>query len=379
MRILLTTETFESGWAFARGLCDQLLQRGHELALVGFGRRLSHEQQAWVAERSSTYRRSFQFVASNAPLEWMQDNEFVLTQGAGVLHHVARNFQPDLLHSSQFCFGALGLEIPKLITAHHDAFSWIQACRGGKPEHTRWMRQYRTLVTDGLNGADAVVSPTRWMALSLKQQFATLPASYVIHDGRAITAAPPSHLRILQAITTGRLWDETKNIRMLESVLSPVPIYVVGERKHHETVSPKQLGKAILLGGLPESTLQSLYARSKLYVDVSVYAPSGLDALEAALCGCAVLAHDIPSTREIWGDAAFYFRNARELSSILHQLNRNSEQLSEMQRRSYERASKLTPDRMADGYEAIYEMLLAPKLSETSVPAEQHHIAAHAA
>jgi hypothetical protein len=102
MRILLTTETIGNVWTFTRSLCDELLCRGHQIALVSFGPRPSHEQQTWVAERSSDYGRSFRFVASNAPLEWVENNEFVLTQSAGLLHHAARDFEPDLLHSSQF-------------------------------------------------------------------------------------------------------------------------------------------------------------------------------------------------------------------------------------------------------------------------------------
>jgi glycosyltransferase involved in cell wall biosynthesis len=319
-------------------------------------------------------------VASNAPLEWMENNEFVLKQGAGVLHHVAREFEPDVLHSSQFCFGAAGLDVPKLITAHTDAFGWIAACLGAsRPEPTRWLRQYRALVTQGMKGADALVSPTRWMATSLSQHYATLPPSYVIRNGRSLTASPEIHLRTGQAVTTGRLWDETKDIRMLQDVLSPMPIYVAGERKHQSAISPRQIGKAILLGALAEPSLLSLYARSTIYIDNSVYEPSGSEALEAALCGCAVVANDIPAVRETWGEAALYFRGPRELSSLLHQLGRNSEELAEMQRQSYRRATELTPQRMTDGYEAMYESLTAGRLNVTIAAAEDHHFPAHAA
>lgn len=379
MRILLTTENFGNTWTFTRALCDELLRRVHQIALVSFGGHPSREQHAWVAAQSSAFGKSFRFVASNAPLESMENNEFVLTQGAGVLHHVARDFSPDILHSSQFCYGALTLNVPKVITAHTDLFSWLEACRRSKPELTRWIRQYRTLVTHGLNSADAVVSPTKSMAASLASFFGALPPSYVIRHGRALTALPQSHLRTLQAVTTGRIWDETKDIRMLQDVLSPIPIYVAGERKHRDVVAPRQLGKAILLGALPESSLLSLYERSALYVDISVYEPSGLDGLEAALCGCAVLANDIPATREIWGDAAIYFHGPRELSSILYRLNRNSEELAEMQRRAYERATNLNPQQMADGYESIYQTLTAGRLVAATVAAEGHHISAHAA
>ena len=90
-----------------------------------------------------------------------------------------------------------------------------------------------------------------WPA-SLLRHYATLPPSYVIRHGRSLADTPGTHLRSMQAVTTGRLWDETKNIRILQDVLSPIPIYAAGDRKHHHNGSPRQIGKAILLGAVPE-------------------------------------------------------------------------------------------------------------------------------
>jgi hypothetical protein len=91
------------------------------------------------------------------------------------------------------------------------------------------------------------------------------------------------------------------------------------------------------------------------------------------------VANDIPSMREIWGDAALYFHGARELSAVLQRLNRNSVELAEMQRRSRQRAAELTPQRMADGYEAMYQMLLAGRPVAESIPVDDRRLAAHAA
>jgi glycogen(starch) synthase len=134
MRILLTSDTTGGVWTFTAELTAELLRRGHAVALAGLGRRPSHEQQAWCAVQSRAYGPSFQFTVSDVPQEWMEKNEFVFTQGAGVLLHVAKQFRPDLLHSSQFCFGALPLDTPKLVTAHNDVLSWADACslRGWK-------------------------------------------------------------------------------------------------------------------------------------------------------------------------------------------------------------------------------------------------------
>lgn len=378
MRILLTTDTIGGVWTFTKELTTELLKRGHAVALVSFGRQPSHEQQAWCAGLHLTHGDDFQFTASNAPLEWMEKNEFVFSQGAGVLSHVARHFRPDLLHSNQFCFGAVSMDIPKLISAHSDVLSWADACRPRGLEDSRWLRQYRSLVTHGLHACDAVVTPTRWMANALAQHYNGLPGCYVVLNGRSLSA-PACNLRTVQAVTVGRLWDEAKNVGMLRTVNSPIPIYVAGERQHGTSVAPKQLGHSILLGALSEQSLVSLFARSSIYIASSIYEPFGLAPLEAALCRCAVVANDIPSLREVWGDAAVYFSGARSLSTLLHQLNRNSWELTALRQQAFLRASELTAERMANGYEQIYRALLAGRTG-VRLPAEmQPGFAAHAA
>jgi glycosyltransferase involved in cell wall biosynthesis len=378
MRILLTTDTIGGVWTFTKELTTELLKGGHAVALVSFGRQPSHEQQTWCAAQNLAHGSSFQYTASNAPLEWMQDNEFVYKQGAGVVSHVARQFQPDILHSNQFCFGAMSLNIPKIVTAHSDVLSWGHACRSRGLESSRWLTQYRTLVSNGLSSCDLITAPTRWMAGALARHYQDLRPMYVISNGRSVTP-PPSHLRTVQAVTVGRLWDEAKNIGMLRSVNSPIPVYVAGERQHGNSLAPRQMGHSILLGPLSESALLSLFARSSIYITTSIYEPFGLAPLEAALCGCAVVANDIPSLREVWGDDALYFSGPRSLSTVLHQLNRNPEELARARQRAYARANELTAHRMTDGYEAIYRKLLAARPGTRRQTEVQPGLAAHAA
>jgi glycogen synthase len=372
MRILLTTDTLGSIWTFTRELATELLQRGNAVALVSMGRQPSNEQQAWCAAQSLAHGTSFQFTASNAPLEWMEKNEFVFTQGAGVLCNVARHFRPDLLHSSQFCFGALPLDIPKLVTAHSDVLTWADACRPRGLERSPWLRRYESLVTQGLRSCDAIASPTRWMGLELARHYSDLPPSYVIRNGRSLDA-PECRLRSVQAVTVGGLWDEAKNLEMLRAVNSPVPIYIVGERQSGSSETPRQIGRSILLGALPESALLTLLARSAIYIATSIYEPFGIAPLEAALCGCAVVANDIPSLREVWGEDALYFNGPQALSTLLHKLNRDERQLAEARQRSFTRAKELTAHHMADQYEALYRALLESR------PGIQSDLAAHAA
>ena len=61
-----------------------------------------------------------------------------------------------------------------------------------------------------------------------------------------------------------------------------------------------------MLGRLSAGELADWYARAAIYALPARYEPFGLSALEAALSGCALVLGDIPSLREIWGDAALF-------------------------------------------------------------------------
>ena len=71
--------------------------------------------------------------------------------------------------------------------------------------------------------------------------------------------------------------------------------------------------------------MRELLSRAAIYIATSKYEPFGLAPLEAALSRCAILANDIPNLREIWGDAACYFRSsdAESLSEALALLHGN--------------------------------------------------------
>jgi glycogen(starch) synthase len=161
-------------------------------------------------------------------------------------------------------------------------------------------------------------------------------------------------------VTAGRLWDEAKNLGLLAGVRSPVPVLIAGEPRFETiTVSPVRIG-ARLLGHLAEGALLELFRQSAIYICCSQYEPFGLAPLEAALCGCAVLAHDIPSLREVWSNGALYFANATSLSELLTMLAYNPVELAAARQRSYSQAQQYSAARMTDQYIDLYRGLLTP-------------------
>ena len=374
MRVLLTTDTVGGVWTFTRELTQQLLRQDHSVALVSFGRVPSREQQAWAEVAKGDHGDRFAFYPGNAPLEWMQNNHRAWAGGAELLTKVAETFQADILHSSQFCWGALPVALPRIITAHSDVRSWAAACDRNLPA-SPWLEGYDALVQDGLDGADAIVSPTRWMKEALQSHYEVAAPFRIIPNGRTSPEVAVEAERTLRAVTVGRLWDEGKGTAILSDVAPPMPIFLAGEACFEVPVSYALQSAVTALGPLDESSLFRLLSTSSIYLATSIYEPFGLAPLEAALCGCAVVARDTPTFREIWKDAALYFTNSNGLQGVLVELTNDQEKLRRLQLAAEQRARFFTAERMAAGYISLYREL-KQDLSQTVSPVgEEMHAA----
>ena len=360
MRLLITTDTVGGVWTYTKELVAELISRDIAIALVIIGRAPSSGQVQWLKDIASAYGTAFHWEVFEAPLEWMSNNERAYSDAESRLCRLARDFGAELLHSNQFCFGALPIDLPKLVVAHSDVLSWADACRDTAIESSGWLSTYTALCTAGLRNADSVVAPTRWMLEALAANFPVPPDSRVIPNGRTVAPVEIDLERKLQVVTAGRLWDEAKNILLLTEVQSALPILVAGEAEYGAQAAPEIDSRITLLGRLDEAALLHLFRQSAIYVCASRYEPFGLAPLEAGLCGCAVLANDIPSLREVWGDGAVYFTDAFTLSAQLAQLSHHPDQLARAQARSFERASRYTAVAMADEYVALYQAMLTP-------------------
>ncbi len=340
MRVLMTTDTVGGVWTFTRELTEGLLLQGCCVMLVSFGRQPSADQHAWVTRMSIAWPEQFCFLPTAYPLEWMRENTGFYAQSVELLARSAADFRADLVHANQLCYGTLTSQLPTLVTVHSDVRSWFAACREQQPEPSPWIEHYDHLVERGLRSADAVAAPTAWMLTQAQQLYGPLHNTNVIPNGRDLPAVSAVPARRTQAVTVGRLWDEAKDLALLEQVSSPMPLLVAGEHIGPDATSYLPTQNVQWLGPLIEADVLDLFRRSAIYVATSRYEPFGLAPLEAALCGCALVARDIPSLREVWDDAALYFRDAAELSGILQDLNRHPELVRTLARRATERAQK---------------------------------------
>lgn len=364
MRILMTTDPIGGVWTFTRELACQLLGNGCSVALVSLGRIPTSAQLDWVAAQVSRWGPRFRFSACDTPLEWMQDNQRAYCEAEPLLLRVAEESNAEAIVSSQFCFGALRCDLPRVVVAHGDVLSRARVCQAEPLPPSAWLQRYLRLTGEGLRRADAVVAPTQWMLDALAENFQLPAVARVIMNGRTLPPPYGSAERHMQAVTAGPLWDEGKNLKILAAVDAPMPLLVAGEIEHEGRRLQSSCGQAVLLGPLDAEEMLALFRQSSIYVCTSQYEPFGLAPLEAALCGCAVLVNHIPSLREVWRDAALYFDSADSLSALLRSLSGGGKLLAHARARAQERALELSARRMAGGYMEILQAILQPSMAE---------------
>ena len=364
MRVLLTTDTVGGVWTYTRELTEGLLNFGHTVALVSFGRLPDLPQQHYVAHLARKFGHRFFYRASDMPLEWMPDNHLAYEQGAELLNRVAETFEPTILHTSQFCFGRSTLSIPTVTVAHSDVLSWADSCTPAGLPRSPWLTKYQHLVQQGLDASDAVVAPTFWMLNALARHFSLPAYRRVIANGRTLALPQPPPAREPQAVSAGRLWDPAKNIGLLQQIRScPVLLAGAGTSADASTAVDDRSdanSTTKFVGNLPEPDLLYLFRCSRIYIAASLYEPFGLAPLEAALCGCVVVANDIPSLREVWGNAALYFATTADLEQHLTALTHKDHLFLTHQKLCSARAHTLTAEAMTAHYLSLYSELCHP-------------------
>lgn len=363
MHVLVTADTVGGVWTYTRELVCGLLSRGHRVTLVSFGKLPTAAQTAWMKSARLRYH------ATTFPLEWMQDAEPGLADSIKALEKIIAGARPDLLHFSQFCYAAIPCAIPKVVVGHSDVVSWWKAVHNSSPVETPWHSWYRELVSRGLAGADVVVTPSNWMMQRLAENYGQPSSTRIIYNGRSANLFKPKKEKSDCVLSVGRLWDAGKQIGLLLAHRHPVPVRIAGSVHHpdeHASVTPELEGTNDLTfcGEQDEAQMRDLYSDSAIYAATSRYEPFGLAPVEAALSRCALIVNDIPAFRELWGDAAFYFRrnDADSLAEAICALCIHPPLRQQYADRAYEHArSRFDSGRMVDEYETLYHSLLGAR------------------
>ena len=371
MHVLVTADTLSGSWTYTRELVTGLVTRGVRVTLVSFGEIPLPEQTTWM-----DHLHGLDYWPTAFRLEWMQEAEEDLPESSAFLTALVQELRPDVLHLNQFCYGNLPVDVPRVVMAHGDMITWTEAVQDRPPRpaaasERRPLKWYRDMILRGIAGADALVAPSSWMLDRVRTCYIRPQRDEVIYPGRNPIFFNPYVSKDDCVLAVGRLVDASKQVSLLTQHMHPLPVCIVGAEqtvpvpripiRADVKVTTNQTSVAIR-GAQTEAQLRALYSRASIYAATARYEPLGMAALEAAFSRCAIVANDIPSHREIWGDAALYFRtnDAASLAESIRLLHSDRTMCRAYAELAYTRArERFTTKRMIEDYLELYRSLVS--------------------
>lgn len=350
VQLLMTADAVGGVWQYATDLAATLAPLGYETTLAVLGPAPTAAQFA-EAERISGV------TVRHLPIEvdWLARDAATVHAGRAALGELAREMRADLVQINSPAFIGEGIfRVPVVAVMHSCVATWWHAVRGGAlPGDFGWRT---ALVEDGLAHADAVVAPSRAFAQAIQAQYGLKHRPHVVHNGRLAPSAKPSAMHDC-AITVGRLWDDAKNVRILDAAAAKLafPFKAIGATSgpNGETVDLHHLHAA---GKRTSEQIATCLAARPVFVSAARYEPFGLAVLEAAEAGCALVLSDIPTFRELW-DGVAAFVHPDDVGGFACAIETTVSDISRRQAagaRARSRAKDFTARAMARGMDAIY-------------------------
>jgi glycosyltransferase involved in cell wall biosynthesis len=359
LRILMTADAVGGVWQYAIDLARGLGAFEVETVIALMGPYLSSAQRAMAAAVPH-----LTLVETGLELDWLAPTAGAVTRAGRVVSRLAEAHDVDLVHLNIPALAArTPFPVPVVAVTHGCTATWWKAMHGeAVPAEFAW----RVRLTDaGLHAADQVIAPTAAFADATMACYRLRERPIVVHNGRSRLALPATEPGDF-AFTAGRLWDQTKNLRLLDRVAAilPVPFIAAGPVRgpHGETVTLEHIR---CVGALEEPEVARCLAARPVFVTGACYEPFGLAVLEAAAAGCALVLSDIPTFRELWNGAAVFISpddHAGYADAIVAILSdgRRRRKLGEAARA---RAARYTPAAAASAMTAIYRELHDPVIA----------------
>ena len=291
-RLLLTTDAVGGVWRYTVELAAGIAERGGTVIVAVVGPPAS-------PARTAELPPSIRLIQTGLQLDWLAKTPGDLDRAsaalAGIDADIALLHAPALLRHRW--------PVPVATMVHSCLTTWFAEVRGGPVALDCAWRAEAT--ADGLHRAHAVAAPSHAFAETVRRTY-DLPSVTAIHNGRRPMALPAVP-RERAVLTAGRLWDDGKNVAVLDQAAATLsaPIRAAGSRRAPDG-RETPLHHAQALGSLDEPAMAHALASHSVFASASRYEPFGLAVLEAAQAGLALVLSDIPTFRELWDGAAIF-------------------------------------------------------------------------
>jgi glycosyltransferase involved in cell wall biosynthesis len=299
-RVLLSTDAVGGVWCYSLDLARGLAARGTDLTLAVLGPTPTAPQ---LDEANAI--RGMRTVLTGLPLDWTARTAHEVAAASEQMAKLADETGADLvhLHSPSFACG-VRYPAPLVAVAHSCPATWWRAVRTGPPpDDFRWRID---LMRRGLTEADAVIVPSNSFARELDQVYGAGAPRWVVHNGRPRESVP-SRQRTRAVLTAGRLWDEGKNVGVLDraAAILDAPVRAAGPMQGMDG-SCVHFANLHMLGSLSQGDLRLELASAGVFASPALYEPFGLGVLEAAHAGLPLVLSDIATFRELWEGACIF-------------------------------------------------------------------------
>ncbi|MEA3054549.1 MAG: hypothetical protein QOG72_3452 [Sphingomonadales bacterium] len=350
----MATDAESSVWRYSLDLARGLARLGHESLLILTGSPANGEQI-----RAAAAIPGLRLVDTGLGLDPLAEDLSSLSRAAAAIAAIAAEAETDLVQLNSAPLAAFADFGRPVVGVHHNcaATRW-QAMEGGDlPGDFAWRSD---LVRAGFDAADAVVTPSSAFAEAVERCYGLAEAPRTVHYGRAPLAAADGAPHDF-VFTAGRLWDEGKNLGLLDAAAGRigVPIRAAGP-----LAAPN--GAQVVfdnlhcLGPLGDAELGRWLAARPVFVSAALYEPFGLAVLDAAAAGCPLILSDIPAFRELWDEIAIFVdpRDEDGFTRAIGGLVGDDFERAVLGRAAKERAARYTPDAMAAQMASLYRSLL---------------------
>jgi glycogen(starch) synthase len=349
--VLMTADAVGGVWSYAVTLCAALPD--FRFVLATLGPRSTDAQRAMVDPLGNVV-----LAESDYRLEWMAGGEVDVAESRRWLAGLAIRHGADIVHVNGYAQARLDGAPPVLAVAHSDVLSWWHAVHRCDPPMT-WSG-YRQAVVEGLAAADRVVAPTHAARADLLRHY-NVPLRRVDVIPNGIRGGGPSQRPKRPLIlAAGRLWDDAKNLRLLDEIAPCLnwPVEIAGQPANPNS-SVLRLEHARALGVLSPPEMGRKFSEAVIFAAPARYEPFGLAILEAAAASCVLVLGDIASLRENWEGAALFLPSddAGLWRAELNRLIEDEGRREQLAAAAQARAQNFAISKTASLYRAVYREL----------------------
>ena len=354
LRVLVTTDSVGRLWQYGLDLARGLSRLGHETILALTGPAATDAQI-----RAATAIPGLRLVDTGLALDRVAEDEASLARAARALAALADEVGADVVQLNTPALAALADFGPPVVAVLHSCVAtWWETVQGTElPGDFAWRTE---LVASGLRAAGAVGTPTAAFGAAGRRRYRLDSAPRTVHHGRSPLAVP-SGVPHDFVFTTGRLWDQGKNLGLLDAAAGRIGVPV---RAAGPLAGPNggqvMFDNIHCLGTLDEPELGRWLSARPVFVSAALYEPFGLAVLEAASAGCALVLSDIPTFRELWDEVAIFVdpRDEDGFARAIGDLAGDDFERAVLGRAARERAARYSPDAMAAQMANLYRGLL---------------------